>query len=39
VLKKRHQLLPPHRAPGSCPRCPRVCLGRPRGARISGPSG
>jgi len=39
VLKKRPKLLPPHRAPGSCPRCPRVCLDRPRGSRISSPSG
>src|SRR5262245_5875459 len=39
VLKKRPKLLPPHRAPGSCPRCPRVCLDRPRDARISSPSG
>jgi transposase len=38
VLKNRPKRLAPHRAPGSCPRCPRVGLGRPRGSRIARPS-
>jgi len=39
AFTKRRPLLPPHRATGSGSRCPRVCLCRTRGARVSGPPG